>query len=109
MKELDNYQQNTPMKRLFIFLAAAMMAVGVMAEEHLKFKGVEMNGTPQEFVNQLIEKGMKSEQKDEAAYALSGSFAGYNNCLIFVGAKVPNVDKVVVIIPSEMNSWTLSL
>ena len=36
------------MKRFFIFLIAAILAVGVMAENHMKFKGVEIDGTPQE-------------------------------------------------------------
>lgn len=30
------------MKKLFIIIAAAMMAVSGMAQEHLKFKGVEI-------------------------------------------------------------------
>ena len=36
------------MKRFFIFLIAAILAVGVMAENHMKFKGVEIDGTPQD-------------------------------------------------------------
>ena len=45
------------MKRLFILIVAAMMTVSMMAEGHMKFKGVEIDGTRTQFVSQLSKKG----------------------------------------------------
>ena len=45
------------MKRLFFILAAVVMNVSMMAEGHIKFKGVEINGTKEQITAQLGKQG----------------------------------------------------
>ena len=66
------------MKRLFIILAAAMMAVSVMAEGHMKFKGVEINGTRTQFVSQLSKRGCEVGENYIGVEMIKADFAGIN-------------------------------
>lgn len=95
------------MKRLFLFLLPFLMTVNVMAEGHLKFKGVEINGTPKDFVQKLIEKGCKFITKEDEIYLLIGDFASYNNCEIGVMAFDNMVTKVAVQLPGGVDSWSV--
>lgn len=45
------------MKRLFFIFAAVVMTVSMMAEGHIKFKGVEINGTKEQIIAQLGKQG----------------------------------------------------
>lgn len=95
------------MKRLFILLAAAMMTAGAMAEGHLKFKGVEINGTPQEFAKQLVAKGFEYLGDEKGTPFLKGNFAGYNDCMIMVFARDGRtVSRVGVSFPVQ-STWEL--
>lgn len=95
------------MKRLFFFLAVALLAVNVFAEGHLKFKGVEINGTPQEFIQKLKAKGFTYIGKESGSDMLLGDFAGFKECVVGVVSFSDKVAKVAVIIPDESNSWNL--
>ena len=95
------------MKRFFIFLIAAILAVGVMAENHMKFKGVEIDGTPQEFVQKLKAKGFTYMGKESGSDMLLGDFAGFKECVVGVASFADKVAKVAVIIPDDSNSWNL--
>lgn len=74
--------------------------------EHLKFMGIPINGTLESFTQKLVAKGLKSIQAAEGVGLLNGTFAGKNDCNIFV-ATVPNrniVSKVVVCLPPR-ETW----
>lgn len=64
------------MKRLFIILFAAMMAAGAMAEGHLKFKGVEINGSIDQFTSQLSKRGCKVGENFVGVDMIKTDFAG---------------------------------
>ena len=73
------------MKKLFILFAACMIAANMMAEGHMKFKGVEMKGTPQEFAEELEDKGFTLSNINSDTPILNGDFAGYKQCRVVVG------------------------
>ena len=50
------------MKKMVLSLILAVMACAMMAQEHMTFKGVEINGPKKEFVEQLKEKGASVER-----------------------------------------------
>lgn len=83
------------------------MTASVWAEGHMKFKGVEIDGTPQEFVQKLKEKGFTYIGKEGSSDILYGDFAGYNECVIGVASYADKVAKVTVIISDDSNSWSL--
>ncbi len=56
----------------------------IHAGRHLTFKGVEINGTLDEVVEQLCQKGYKVENHIDSKISLRGEFAGLSNCEIVV-------------------------
>lgn len=97
------------MKRILIALLFIFSCIGAMAQnanEHLKFMGIPINGTLESFTQKLVAKKIKSIQAAEGVGLFNGTFAGKNDCNIFV-ATVPNrniVSKVVVCLPPR-ETW----
>ena len=97
------------MKRILIALLFVFSCIGAMAQnanEHLKFMGIPINGTLESFTQKLVAKKIKSIQAAEGVGLFNGTFAGKNDCNIFV-ATVPNrniVSKVVVCLPPR-ETW----
>ena len=92
------------MKRLFFILVAAIMAASLMAEGHMKFKGVEIDGNPQEFVQKLTAMGYKYEKGDAGVIIMSGSFAGYNKCFLLIRLQNDIISQVSVSF-NERDNW----
>lgn len=95
------------MKRLFILIVAVCMIAGVMAEGHMKFKGVEIDGTPKEFVQKMEGKGFTYVKNDEGTEIMLGDFAGNKNCILGIVSSHNKVAKVSVIIPDETSTWSI--
>lgn len=93
------------MKKLFLLFATAVMAVSVMAEGHMKFKGVEMTGTPKSFVKQLVAKGFSYMGEVDGTDVLIGNFAGYKDCKVFVLSKDNEVIRVNVAF-QDYDNWS---
>ena len=94
------------MKHLFLTLLLTFV-VGICSAqtEHMKFKGVPMEGTLQTFTNKLRVKGFTPVGIKEGISVLTGEFAGYKKCTI--GAVADNsgmICKVSVVFPS-MDKW----
>lgn len=94
------------MKRLFsMMLLFAVAMVGYAQSNHMKFKGVPMEGTLQSFTNQLKAKGFTPIGIEDGVSLLTGEFAGYKDCTIgAVADKSGMICKVSVIFPS-MEKW----
>lgn len=96
------------MKRLFLFFAVLCMSHFMMGQEHMKFKGVEIDGTLIEMVTKLKAKGFTYLEAEEDIALLQGDFAGYSNCQIVVLSmkETGRVNAVGVVFP-EVNEWSL--
>ena len=94
------------MKRLFLQLILTLI-VGICSaqSEHMKFKGVPMEGTLQSFTNKLAAKGYTPIGTQDGVSILKGEFAGYKDCTIgAVSDKSGMVCKVAVMFPA-MEKW----
>ena len=94
------------MKHLFLTLLLPFV-VGICSAqtEHMKFKGVPMEGTLQTFTSKLKAKGFTPVGIQDGVSLLNGEFAGYKDCTICaVADKSGMICKVSVIIPS-MDKW----
>ena len=102
------------MKKLFLTLIC-LFAVCVsyaqtdnaVAERHLKFKGIPIDGTPSEFGTKLKEAGFSYVKIVNGTRWYNGPFAGYNNCDVAVKANNNLVYEVVVIFPKDYSWWQL--
>jgi hypothetical protein len=51
---------------------------------HLKFKNVPIDGTLDKFVARMVKSGFKKERKTADQAILSGDFAGFKECVVYV-------------------------
>lgn len=107
MKKID-------LLRLILFLVATYFLCGVAFSQsnsaHLTFKGVPIDGTITECVNELKKKGFSYIGETEGGISkLNGNFAGYRDCLIgvFQDDATQKVNLVVVFFPKHDNWSTL--
>lgn len=96
------------MKKGFITLLFLSLLLSLSAQEHLTFKGYPIDGNITQFVSALKQQGYKVVYTNDAGDAciLNGTFAGYNNCDIFVLSTENShtVWKVVAKLPTQ-TSW----
>lgn len=89
------------MKRIFAALIISLVALSASAQEHLKIKGVPIDGNLTSFLTKLKNAGLKTNAKYSEALGqpvLSGEFARLGNCnFIFLTTKDNTVCKVVVV------------
>lgn len=97
------------MKKSFLLFAALLLIVEFCySEGHMTFKGIEINGSIQDFNHELAKQGyVENETNSEGtAVLLIGKFAGFDNCSIAVFATPieKQVYAVYVALP-EQDSW----
>lgn len=95
------------MKKIILSLLVALLALPVFSQEHLKFKGVPIDGTLSSFVSALKAKGLSISSLDSKyeSTIMEGDFAGLDNCqFMIVSSKDKTPGKVIVLGPS-IKSW----
>ena len=93
------------MRNLVLSLLLSICAICSAQSNHMKFKGIPMDGTLQTFTNQLKAKGYTPIGTQDGVSLLEGEFAGYKNCTIgAVADKSGMICKVSVFFP-EMDRW----
>lgn len=97
------------MKKIIITLLLLMVLMTssfAQSSEHLKFKGVPIDGTLNEYVNKMKQAGFYYEATEDGIALLSGEFAGYSDCIVGVKTlqKLNLVHEIVVLFPSQ-DKW----
>lgn len=96
------------MKKLIITFSFLMILLSSFAQssEHLKFKGVPIDGTLNEYVAKMKQAGFNHEGTEDGTALLSGEFAGYSDCIVGVKTlqKLNLVHEIVVLFPSQ-DKW----
>ena len=97
------------MKKLICLLAVLMLTTVSYAQDvqnHLKFKGVPIDGTLNEYVSKMKQKGFRYQGTEDGTALLEGDFAGYKKCVIGVSTLKQKdlVSKIAVIFPS-CDTW----
>lgn len=74
--------------------------------QHLTFKGIPIDGTPEEFGCKLEAVGFEYKYESQGSYWYEGgSFAGFHDCKVIVKAYDNLVYEVVAILPTRY-SWS---
>ena len=78
--------------------------------EHMKFKGVPIDGTLNEFVSKMKQSGFTLIEIKDGVAILKGDFAAYKDCLIGVATLKGKdlVSKITVIFPTRETWSTLA-
>lgn len=94
------------MKRIIILITAILFATSVFAQEHMTFKGVEINGTPEELIQKLEEVGFSYLRTTEDGLGLlKGRFAGYDAILYFQANVKGNVHTIAATYEDGLDTW----
>jgi hypothetical protein len=95
------------MKKLVLFFVVLCMSHFMMGQEHMKFKGVEIDGTLTEMVTKLKAKGFTYLGAEDGIAMLKGDFAGYRDCQIVVLSmkETGKVNAIGVAFP-EREDWS---
>lgn len=92
------------MRIVLFMIISLMICVSGYSQKHMKFQGIEIDGTKKAFVDQLIKKGYRYEGPIDNMEMLSGTFTS-KKARIGVNANSDgNVIEVVVKLP-EYTEW----
>lgn len=92
------------MKRLIIILVLLVSSLSLYSQEHLKFKGIPINGILKSFVETMKTKGYSFVDSDQGVALMEGTFAGVEPCNIYVVSTNDLVWKVAAEFPSH-DTW----
>ena len=71
------------MKRIVFTVIAALFSIIASSQEHMKFKGFDIDGSTEEFANKLTTVGFTIINTNEKQiYGLKGEFAGYEATVV---------------------------
>lgn len=76
------------------------------SNNHLKFKGVPIDGTLKEFVSRMKRNGFKSLGSEDGVEVLQGDFAAYKECIVYVSTldNKDLVSRISVVFPKQ-ETW----
>ena len=97
------------MKKYIVSLCFALFAFVLFAQEespHLKFKGVPIDGSLNEYVQKMKLAGFTYLGVEDGIALLKGDFAGYKNCTVGVSTlKQKDLVSKIVVIFSDYETW----
>lgn len=95
------------MNKIIVFILFIIIHLNVNAQEHLKFKGIEINGNVNAFAKLLEKDGFKLVENRGSILCYNGDFATYENCLIVLGGSklTSTIWKVLAIFPKD-DTWS---
>lgn len=101
------------MKTILISLFSTIVFItsfaqnSTVSEKHLKFKGVPIDGTLNEYVSKVKNSGFTLIGTEDGVAMLTGDFAAYKDCIVGVATLKQKdlVSKITVIFP-ESNTWS---
>ncbi len=89
---------------------ALMMIVGMTVSgqtDHMKFKGIPIDGTLTSFVNKLKQKGFTLQESGKGSAMLEGNFAAVKGCTVIVNEHESGVvNRVAVAFPTK-DTWAM--
>ena len=97
------------MKKIVVtlFLLMSFTLIFAQSSEHLKFKGVPIDGTLNEYVLKMKQAGFQLVGTDDGVALLEGEFAGYRGCLIAVSTlKSVNVVNTIGVVFPAREDWS---
>jgi hypothetical protein len=88
------------MKKILLSFFSLLFSLVVFAQsEHLKFKGIPIDGELSAFMEQMQKQGFAWKAKDDNGAVFTGKFAGVNDCCIVVQCSESVVTAVSVMFP----------
>lgn len=98
------------MKKLFLSALIFALGFNCMAQEHLKYKGLEINGSISEFCQKLQESGFQTINQKPKLIEMKGNFSNLENCdVALVGLEKEDLIYKVVTVSKQYSSVSQAL
>lgn len=97
------------MKRSILFIAALLISLAAYAEEHMTFKGIEIDGRPIDMVKELQKVGFVYNDlvDNDGIHYMKGKFAGYNATIGIMPNHEGVVHSVGASYTEDLHNWPL--
>lgn len=92
------------MKKMWLLIVGLMICVCGYCQSHMKFQGIEINGTKKDFVDQLVKKGYKYITTNQSGAYLTGTFTNKKVDVMVTTNSLGNVVAVGLVLP-ESDEW----
>lgn len=94
-------------KRILISALLWAVTMCVFAQDHLKFKGVPIDGTREVFVAKMKMAGFREIGTEDGMTLLKGEFAGYKDCTLGVSTlKMKNLVSRIAVLFECNDTWS---
>lgn len=97
------------MKKLLSIVVMLLCCLSMSAQEHIKFMGIPVDGTPAQFEQKLIAKGFKHKLTHDTGYRIvSGTFSG-QECYVYINCNAAKIVDYVAVCIINGKSQTLRM
>lgn len=93
------------MRRILITLVAIVCNIVAIAQNHLEFKGIPMDGTCESFAKKLVAKGFSLESNSDSTYFLSGTFTNEKVNIGLLGTPKTNKICRIMVFYDKKSDW----
>lgn len=93
------------MKKVLFAFICIIASFQMVAQEHLFFKGVPIDGDITSFVEKLNSKGFKSLKQNDEGFFLEGLFSGHNCILVVESSLISHTVYSVYVMHDVKEDW----
>lgn len=96
------------MKKILLITITFLFSVSLNAQnegEHMKFKGIPIDGTLEGFTKEMTQKGFTYQGTEDGMAVFEGEFAATKGCTVVAVTKSNAVHKVAVAFP-DCDTWS---
>lgn len=97
------------MKKILLVVITLLLSLSLNAqttEEHMKFKGIPIDGTLIDFTQKMKQKGFSYKGMEDGMALFEGEFAATKGCTIIAVAKSTNVVHKVAVVFPDCDTWS---
>ena len=97
------------MRKVLLVAITFLLSVSLNAqttEEHMKFKGIPIDGTLTDFTQKMKQKGFSYKGMEDGMALFEGEFAATKGCTIIAVAKSVNVVHKVAVAFPDCDTWS---
>lgn len=94
------------MKKIYSMLLFLALSTNILAQEHLTFKDIPIDGHLNAFISKLESLGYKQETITNNSASLKGEFAGEECTIAVYASDITKTVSHIIVILEESDSWT---
>lgn len=95
------------MKKLALTILTAILGISSYAQDHMTFKGIEINGTPTQMAKNLEKVGFSLiESNDYKSTKMEGKFAGFDATINIIPNNEGQAYAILAVYKEDLETWS---